>query len=100
MRRALVIIVIAAVQSFATLACGIGRVTTSGFLWNRPAPAHRVLGKVLDILELPLLTLVRRLDAQDQSVYLPVMILNSLLWGAIIYLGIAAVKGRAGGKAS
>lgn len=95
MRTMLRILVISVIHWILTLVSGIGELDTSNFhFFQRPEPSHLLWNTLLKIFETPLLTINRAVDPQRMKYYLPVMIVNSLLWGIVINAAIVIVKKR------
>jgi hypothetical protein len=98
MRRVMIIAWIAVGHALGTVACGLGEHTSSRFLWNPPSQSHAAWAGALRVLEFPLLALVRARDPRGLPFYVPVMILNSLLWAVVIYLAARALGAWRGSR--
>lgn len=87
------ILLIGSVHWVLTLVVGLGELSSSNFhFFQRPDPSHPFWSTLLNILEVPFLTVYHAVDPQRLRYYLPVMIVNSLLWGVVISALILIIK--------
>jgi hypothetical protein len=92
MRKVISVIVIAGVQWLVTVGLMLAEYDTSGFLGLFPTRGHGVVAGFLTVLQFPLLWILRARAPGSDSLYLPVMISNSLLWGVGLYYGFRLVR--------
>jgi hypothetical protein len=91
--RLLFFVTTAAAHLVATIAAGLGQLSTGGLLGLFREPGYAAWSAVLRVLEFPLLTIVRLTDPRMMA-YGWVMVLNSLLWAGGIYLVVRLVGRR------
>ena len=87
--RTLGVIVIAAVVHFATtLAFGVLAFMAQGNLTNPGPPSsfYTAVSAVVDVLEFPFVSVVRRADPERLSGFMVAAVANSLFWGAMCCL--------------
>ncbi|UCH84703.1 MAG: hypothetical protein JSW50_03135 [Candidatus Latescibacterota bacterium] len=90
-RTLLIVLIIGGIHWLANLGLLLLEMHTAGFLGIFHEPGHGLASGALRAIEFPLL---RFLGSADDSWYLPVMILNSLLWGALVYAVLRAIRKR------
>jgi hypothetical protein len=78
----------------ATVAAGVGELSTGGLLGLFHEPGYGAWRTTLRILEFPLLTIVRLSDPHRMQAYGWVMVLNSLLWAGVIFLVVRLIGRR------
>lgn len=78
----------------ATIAAGLGEISTGGLLGIFHESGYEAWRTALWILEFPLLTIVRLTDPSRMSSYGWVMVLNSLLWAGVVYLVVRLIGRR------
>lgn len=90
---------ISGIHWIVTLAVGLCELRSSNFhFFQSPDPSHPFWSTLLNILEVPLLTIYRVVDPQRVKYYLPVMTANSLLWGVVVNTAITIIKKRRRGS--
>jgi len=92
MRGILVIMFAAAVHSLASLVCGIGEFMVGGALDRLASQSSPLFTSLKHVLEFPLITLLALKDSPMHVFALPVMIVNSFLWGVALYLVLAFIN--------
>jgi hypothetical protein len=93
--RLLLFATVAIAHLVATIAAAVGEVSTGGLLGILHEPGYGAWRTALRIFEFPLLTIVRVTDPLRTSAYGWVMVLNSVLWAAVIYLLVWLLGRRA-----
>jgi hypothetical protein len=79
----------------ATALAWVGEFSTSGFLGLFPdEPTHGMWLAAIRVLEFPLLTVARFVDPHGGIVTDVAMLLNSLLWAVLAFLGLRAARSR------
>jgi carbon starvation protein CstA len=79
----------------ATAVSWVGEFSTGGLLGFFPEePAHSIWSAAIRVLEFPLLSVVRVVDPYEHHNWILVMVLNSLLWASLAFLGFRAARSR------
>jgi hypothetical protein len=96
MRAILIVFIIAGLHWFANVGLLLLEMDTAGFLGLFPERGHGLVAGVLAVIEFPVLHVLRVVAPAKDSWYLPVMILNSVLWGVVLYklYRVVCVRGR------
>ena len=100
MRTLLPIGLMAAAHLLVTLGLGVLAFLTQGPL-DRPSPpsvVHRMLSATVDVLELPGVWALRRLDRERLRGFEAVAVGNSILWGAGLVFSTRGVRWLGGGR--
>ena len=85
---------IAAAHLAAALAFGVAAFATQGD-FDRPGPPtrlHQAVSSGANVLEFPLVSMVRRWSRERLTGFVPAALANSVLWGTVVYLGSAAIR--------
>ncbi|UCG52940.1 MAG: hypothetical protein JSW58_05110 [Candidatus Latescibacterota bacterium] len=92
MRKLIAVVIVAGVHWLVTVGLMLAELDTGGLLGLFPTRGHDVVVGLLKVVEFPLLTVFYAVAPDGETLLLPVMILNSLLWGAVVYLGFRLVR--------
>ena len=83
-KTAAIILIIAMIHWFANVGLLLLEMDTAGLMGLYSSRGHGLVAGVLKIVESPLVTLFRTTAPARESWLLPVMVINSLLWGVVI----------------
>ena len=97
-RRLAIVIVISGIHWLANITLLLLEMDTAGFLGLFPTSGHGLTAAVLKVIQFPLVDLLHTADPAGESWLLPVMIVNSLLWGVSLYWGFRLIRGWFGGR--
>jgi hypothetical protein len=95
MKKTIIILVIAGIYWLANVVIQLLELETSGLFGLFPKTGYGFVTAISRVLEFPLVYLFNKAAFLSNDWLLPVIILNSLVWGITIYL-IVAIARRAG----
>jgi len=96
MRKILMIAALAFAHFLAYIFCAIRELDTNAmfpFTWQ-PSEGHATWLFLMKALEFPVATVANSLSAIPHELALPVLILNSLLWGSVAYYILSRLRWR------